>query len=50
MVHFYGEITEEEIYKTIQEELQDFYAFLAFVGKVLKEPSPFNPTVNIFSV
>jgi uncharacterized protein YutE (UPF0331/DUF86 family) len=46
MVHFYGEITEEEIYQIFQEELQDFYAFLAFVGKVLKEPSTFNPTVS----
>jgi uncharacterized protein YutE (UPF0331/DUF86 family) len=42
MVHFYGEITEEEIYKIIQEELEDFYAFCAHIQKVLKDPSKFN--------
>lgn len=46
MVHFYGEITEEEIYKIIQEELQDFSAFLSFVSNVLKEPSKFNLTAS----
>ena len=44
MVHFYGEITEQEIYNIIQEELEDFYTFCAYVNKILKEPSTFNLT------
>lgn len=42
MVHFYGEITEQEIYHIIQEELEDFYTFCALVNKILKDPSKFN--------
>jgi hypothetical protein len=42
MVHFYGEITEKEIYIIIQEELEDFYKFLVHVHKVLKNPTRFN--------
>jgi uncharacterized protein YutE (UPF0331/DUF86 family) len=42
MVHFYGEITEQELYNIIQEELEDFYTFCAFVNKILKDPSKFN--------
>ena len=46
MVHFYGEITEEEIFKIIQEELDDFYTFLGFTGKVLKDPSKYHLTLS----
>jgi uncharacterized protein YutE (UPF0331/DUF86 family) len=46
MVHFYGEITEKEIYLIIQEELQDFYKFLEYIYKVLKTPSRFNLSVE----
>jgi uncharacterized protein YutE (UPF0331/DUF86 family) len=42
MVHFYGEITEQEIYHIIQEELEGFYNFCAYVNKILKDPSKFN--------
>jgi len=35
MVHFYGEITEKEIYDIIQEELQDFYTFLSHINKIV---------------
>jgi len=42
MVHFYGEITEQEIYNIIQEELEDFYAFCSYIQKVLKDPTKFN--------
>lgn len=42
MVHFYGEISEREIYNIIQEELDDFYAFCAYINDVLKNPSKFN--------
>jgi uncharacterized protein YutE (UPF0331/DUF86 family) len=46
MVHFYGEITQEEIFKIIQEELDDFYTFLGFIVKILKDPSKYNLTTN----
>lgn len=39
---FYGEITEIEIYHIIQEELQDLYAFCAYIHDVLKEPTKYN--------
>jgi uncharacterized protein YutE (UPF0331/DUF86 family) len=42
MVHFYGEITEREIYNIIQEELEDFYTFLTHINEVLKNPAHFN--------
>jgi uncharacterized protein YutE (UPF0331/DUF86 family) len=45
MVHFYGEITEREIYDIIQEELDDFYTFLKYINKVLKNPDHFNLSV-----
>ena len=46
MVHFYGEITEKEIYLIIQEELEDFYKFLEHIYKVLKKPTRFNLSVE----
>ncbi|MFH0813931.1 MAG: DUF86 domain-containing protein [Pseudomonadota bacterium] len=46
MVHFYGEITEIEIYKIIQEELEDFYTFLKLINAVLKNPEKFNLSVT----
>lgn len=42
MVHFYGEITEGEIYDIIQDELEDFYTFLKYINEVLKNPEDFN--------
>ena len=42
MVHFYGEITETEIYKIIQEELQDFHTFCAHIENILRDPSKYN--------
>jgi len=42
MVHFYGEITETEIYKILQEELQDFHTFCAHIEKILRAPSKFD--------
>ena len=41
MVHFYGEITEKEIYQIIQEELQDLQSFCVHIERVLKNPSDF---------
>ena len=42
MVHFYGEITEQEIYSIIQEELEDFYAFCGQIEEILRNPAKFN--------
>ena len=42
MVHFYGEINEEEIYNIIQQELNDFDSFIIFIERVLKDPEEFN--------
>jgi len=41
MVHFYGEITEQEIYNIIQEELEDFYVFCSYIQEILKDPLKF---------
>jgi len=46
MVHFYGEITEKEIYSIIQEELGDFYTFLAHINKILRNPAKYNLLVE----
>ena len=45
MVHFYGEITEREIYDIIQEELEDFYTFLTYINEVLKNSDNFNLSI-----
>ena len=42
MVHFYGEITEKEIYNIIQEELQDLDTFCDYIDEVLRDPAKFN--------
>ena len=42
MVHFYGEITEQELYNIIQEDLEDFYMFCSYVNEILKKPSKFD--------
>lgn len=46
MVHFYGEITEQEIYNIIQEELEDFRTFCAYVDQILRAPEKFNLSVE----
>jgi uncharacterized protein YutE (UPF0331/DUF86 family) len=42
MVHFYGEIAEQEIYNIIQEELEDFYSFCIRIDEILKDPAKFH--------
>jgi len=42
MVHFYGEITETEIYKILQEELQDFHTFCGHIEQILRDPSKYD--------
>lgn len=46
LVHFYAEISAEELYKIIQENLGDFEVFLKFVKDVLSSPSKFNLTIE----
>ncbi|MBM4305394.1 MAG: DUF86 domain-containing protein [Deltaproteobacteria bacterium] len=46
MVHFYGEITEKEIYHIVQEELEDFYTFLKHISRLLQDPAKFNLTIT----
>mgnify|MGYP001570211508 CR=1 FL=1 len=41
IVHFYADITSEEIYKIINENLSDFDVFLIGVKKVLNDPSQY---------
>ncbi len=46
MVHFYGEVTEKEIYNIIQEELRDFSTFCAYIESLLKDPQKYNFSVE----
>ena len=46
MVHFYGEITEKEIFDIIQEELGDFDTFITHIGAVLKDPAKYHLSVE----
>lgn len=46
IVHFYAEITPEEYYHIIKNNLGDFETFLAAIKKVLEHPENFNLTVE----
>ena len=46
IVHFYAKITQEELYKLINEDLKDFEIFLSFVKKLLLNPQEFNLEVE----
>lgn len=46
LTHFYAEITPEEIYKIIRENLQDFVIFLDSIKILLKNPQKFNLTLE----
>ena len=43
LVHFYAQITPQEIYDLIQDDLDDFEVFLSGVKKVLKKSFLFLP-------
>jgi uncharacterized protein YutE (UPF0331/DUF86 family) len=45
MVHFYGEISEREIYDIVQKELDDFYIFLTHINVILENPAKFNLSI-----
>lgn len=38
MVHFYAEITEKELHKIIQDNLQDLEKFCSYITKLIKNP------------
>ena len=39
MVHFYGQITEKEIFDIIQDELGDFLTFITYISGILSDPA-----------
>jgi len=46
LVHFYAEVTPEEVYKIIREDLADFETFLAAVKDILEHPEKYNLSVE----
>ncbi len=46
IVHFYAQITSEELYKLINDDLGDFDIFLSSIKKVLQNPSDFSLEVD----
>ena len=46
LVHFYAQITAEELYQVIQEDLGDFEVFLAAVKDILADPGKYNLTIE----
>lgn len=45
LVHFYAEVTSQELYNILQNDLGDFDVFLSAVRRVLEKPEEFNLTV-----
>lgn len=41
MVHFYQEVTKEELYQIIQEDLGDLEKFCSYIKKLVEEPKKF---------
>lgn len=46
LVHFYAEVSADELYRIIHEDLGDFSIFLASIKEVLTHPEKFNLTVE----
>ena len=46
LVHFYAEVTPEEVYKIIKEDLKDFDIFLSAIKQVLEHPEQFGLTIE----
>jgi len=42
MVHFYDEITPQELYRIVTKDLGDFETFAAAAVRVIKNPSEFD--------
>jgi uncharacterized protein YutE (UPF0331/DUF86 family) len=46
LVHFYAEVTPQELYDVLQHDMQDFDVFLAAVRHVIEKPEAFNLAVE----
>lgn len=46
MVHFYDEITDQEMYAILQNELSDIETFAGVAVNLLKNPGDFNLTIE----
>lgn len=46
LVHFYAQITPEELYDILKNNIADFIPFLSGVKKLLEDPSPFGLIVE----
>lgn len=46
LVHFYSEVTSDELYSLLQNDLGDFHTFLQAVKDVLTDPVRFGLTVE----
>lgn len=46
LIHFYAQVTSEELYEIIQKDLGDFDIFLSSVKKVLENPQKFGLEVE----
>lgn len=46
LVHFYAQVTPDEIYSVLQNDLPDFETFLSAIKKVLSDPAPYSLTVE----
>ena len=46
LVHFYAEVTAEELYGILQNDLGDFDVFLSAVKKLLESPEKFGLTID----
>ncbi len=46
LVHFYAEVTPEELYKILTQDLGDFDVFLSAVKDLLTQPVKFNLSVE----
>lgn len=45
LIHFYSEVSVEELYKIIQNNLEDFEEFLKYIKDLLKNPEKFGFTI-----
>lgn len=46
LVHFYAEVTSEELYGILKKDLGDFDVFLSAVRRVLENPQQFGLTIE----
>lgn len=46
LVHFYAQVSAEELYKIIQEDLGDFEVFLSAVKDILAAPEKYNLSIE----